>query len=385
MEINMIGFKKCAFVIASDPPTGGARGNPAGNRRWIASSSATLRTPRNDFWGGNAFLAALPLPNALSAFQFSDFFTPGVSAIFIGVFFIVSAALAYVLFLNAKYARAAFAGLKQLEAQRRELDAISKTLVRRDFELLQANERLREADELKSQFVTIAAHQLRTPLSGVKWALRLLLDGDLGELSAGPKDFIQRAFDVNERMIRLVNDLLNVSRIEEGRFGYNLAQGDLVLFLQKIFVQSEMRARELRVALAFETPRDAMPPVLFDADKLGIAISNIVDNALNYTPAGGSVRMLVSAGAGYAKILVNDTGVGIPERQMPRLFTKFFRGENVMRMQTDGSGLGLYIAKNVIDSHNGTISISSEEGKGTTVSILLPFAPETDEKQQRAF
>lgn len=322
------------------------------------------------------FLAAIPVPNALSAFQFSDFFTPGVSAIFIGIFFVVSAALAYVLFLNAKYARSAFAGLKQLEANKRELDAISKVLVRRDFELLQANERLQEADLLKSQFVTIAAHQLRTPLSGVKWALRLLLDGDFGELQAGQSDFVRKAFEVNERMIRLVNDLLNVARIEEGRFGHNPAPGDIVPLLQKIVEQNEFRARELRLNLSFEAPQKALPPVLFDSDKLGIALSNILDNAMNYTPAGGSVRVALIEGSGYAKITVNDTGVGISKSEMPRVFMKFFRGENVVRMQTDGSGLGLYIAKNVIDAHNGTISISSEEGRGTTVSVLLPFALE---------
>lgn len=322
------------------------------------------------------FLAAIPAPDALSAFQFSDFFTPGVSAIFIGVFFIVSAALAYVLFLNTKYARSAFVGLKQLEANRRELDAISKALVRRDFELLQANERLLEADRLKSQFVTIAAHQLRTPLSGVKWALRLLLDGDLGELRDAQLEFVRKAFEVNERMIHLVNDLLNVSRIEEGRFGYNLASGNLVSLLQKVVEQNEFRARELRLNLSFEVPQKPLPQVLFDSDKLGIALSNIIDNALNYTFADGSVRVAISEGPGYVKITVNDTGVGIPKNEMPRLFTKFFRGENVVRMQTDGSGLGLYITKNVIDAHNGTISVSSEEGRGTTVSVLLPFASE---------
>lgn len=325
---------------------------------------------------GSFLFAALPMPNAMSAFQFSDFFTPGVSAIFIGVFFVVSAALAYVLFLNAKYARSAFTGLKQLEANKRELDAISKALVRRDFELLQANERLQEADRLKSQFVTIAAHQLRTPLSGIKWALRLLLDGDLGALQSGQLDFVRKAFDVNERMIHLVNDLLNVSRIEEGRFGYNLAAGDLVPLLRKIVEQNELRANELQLRLIFEAPQNALPPVLFDSDKLGIALSNIIDNALNYTPAGGSVRVAISEGPGYVKITVNDTGVGIPQKEMPRVFTKFFRGENVVRMQTDGSGLGLYITKNVIDAHNGTISISSEESKGTTVTILLPFVSE---------
>lgn len=330
---------------------------------------------------GELFFAVLPLPNALSAFQFSDFFTPGVSAVFIGVFFVVSAALVYVLFLNIKYARSAFAGLKQIEASKREFDAISKKLVRRDFELLQANERLREADELKSQFVTIAAHQLRTPLSGVKWALKLLLDGDFGALSAGQFDFVRKAFEVNERMIRLVNDLLNVSRIEEGRFGYNLAQGDIVPFLRKIVGQNELRAHELRIGLVLEILREHMPSVAFDADKLGIAFSNLIDNALNYTLAGGSVRVIVGAGPGYAKITINDTGVGIPKDQMPRVFTKFFRGENVVRMQTDGSGLGLYIAKNVIDAHKGTISVSSKEGRGTTISILLPFVQEAHEKK----
>ncbi len=261
---------------------------------------------------------------------------------------------------------------QRLAALNVELDKISKTVVRRDFELTQANDRLREIDQTKSQFVSIAAHQLRTPLSGIKWVLKLMLDGDMGSISSEQHGFIEKAYDANERMIRLVGDLLDVSRIEEGKFGYQFATGDLAALVKKVLDEYSLQVEAHNLSLVFKPPKTPLPLMFFDKDRLQLVLVNLLDNAINYTPAGGNIRVSVEYSGGLANVSVIDNGVGIPESQMPRIFNKFFRGSNVVRLQTDGTGLGLYISKNIIEAHGGTITIVSEEGKGTTVSFVIP-------------
>lgn len=224
---------------------------------------------------------------------------------------------------------------------------------------------------IKSEFISIAAHQLRTPLSGVKWALRLFLDGDLGEITQKQRDFLEKAYGTNERMILLVGDLLNVSRIEEGRFGYEFSTGDLAQFLKEIAGEFLSRMQEKKLQYVFgETA--SLPPAIFDREKLRLALFNVLDNAIEYTPPGGIIKITFDYTPPYIRIAVQDTGVGIPPHQVSRLFTKFFRGDNVVRMQTEGTGLGLFIVKNIILAHGGDAWIDSELGKGTTVFMTIP-------------
>lgn len=237
---------------------------------------------------------------------------------------------------------------------------------------------------LKSEFITIAAHQLRTPLSAIKWTFRILLDGDLGEIRPRQKEVMERGYTSNENMIRLVNDLLDVSRIEEGRFGYEFAKHDLKPFLEEIIqgtkIELEKKQLQFRISIA-----DNLPQLTFDTIKLRLALSNIIENAVNYTSSGGTVTVSARRNNNVVEIVVTDTGVGIPDAERKRLFTKFFRGSNVMRMQTNGSGLGLFLAKNIVLSHGGDIRIDSTEGKGTTVTITLPVSEKAIPSRERVF
>lgn len=264
---------------------------------------------------------------------------------------------------------------QRLASLNAELDKISKAVVRRDFELMQANDRLREVDQTKSQFVSIAAHQLRTPLSGIKWVLKLMLDGDIGPLSSEQRGFVQKAYEANERMIQLVGDLLDVSRIEEGKFGYQFATGDFVAFVKKVCDEYALQAEAHKLSLVFEPPKTLPPLMSFDKDRLRLVLANLIDNAMNYTPAGGHIKVSMEYSNGLVRVSVADTGVGVPESQIPHIFNKFFRGSNVIHLQTDGTGLGLYISKNIIETHGGTISITSQEDHGTTVSFVIPLDP----------
>lgn len=231
---------------------------------------------------------------------------------------------------------------------------------------------LREFDRLKSDFISVAAHQLRTPLSGVKWVLKLLLDGDLGTINTEQKDMVKRGFDTNEKMIQLVNDLLNVSRIENGKFGYSFEKNDFGKLLKTLIENSELAARARGIEVLMED-RAQVGTFVFDAEKLLIAFQNIVDNAVKYTLPGGRVFISVEKQGDYVQVKIKDTGVGIPKSELHKLFSKFFRATNVIHLQTDGSGLGLFIVKSIILRHGGQVWVDSVEGKGTTFTVIVPI------------
>lgn len=236
--------------------------------------------------------------------------------------------------------------------------------------------------QLKSDFITIAAHQLRTPLSAVKWTFRMILDGDLGPLEPKQKEFLERGYDTNERMILLVGDLLRVSRIEEGKFGYKFQEGDFVAFVENAVKEYGPVFARKKLIVDFWKPTG--PQILFfDPDRMKVVFINIFDNAVNYTPEGGSIAIAVEEQEEFVAVSVKDSGVGIPERQIHRVFSKFFRGENVVRLKTEGSGLGLYIVRNVIHAHGGNVWVDSKEGEGTKLSFRLPRKKELIPKEEK--
>lgn len=225
----------------------------------------------------------------------------------------------------------------------------------------------------KSEFISIAAHQLRTPLSAIKWTLHLVINGDLGALNPSQSKLLSNGYETNEKMIQLVNDLLNVARIEDGRFGYDFKENDLVKATTTIVNWAKNMSLDKGVTIELKTPAEGMNLFVFDTNKVSLALQNLVDNAVKYTPAGGVVSVEVKKTGEYAEVVVHDSGIGVPQEQIGRLFTKFFRAENALHMQTSGSGLGLYIVKNIIQRHGGKISVSSKEGEGSTFSFTLPM------------
>lgn len=243
---------------------------------------------------------------------------------------------------------------------------------------------IRELDKLKSDFISVAAHQLRTPLSGVKWVLKLLLDGDLGSINEDQKGMLKRGYETNEKMIQLVNDLLNVSRIENGKFGYKFEKNDFMKLLNTLIENTVLPSRERNIEVRLENKVGVIPDFMFDPEKLLIALQNIVDNAMKYTLPGGSVTIVVERQGDYIEVKVSDTGVGIPKDDIAKLFSKFFRAANVIHLQTDGSGLGLFIVKSIIMRHGGQIWVDSIEGKGTTFTIVVPVIEELLPKDEEA-
>lgn len=225
---------------------------------------------------------------------------------------------------------------------------------------------------MKTEFVSLAAHQLRTPLSAIKWTLRMLLDEDLGVITKEQRNFIEKTYNSNERMISLINDLLNVTRIEEGRYLYKTVLTDIGSMVEFVinFYKEEIKQRELQVE--FKKPKEKLPQVMVDVERIRLAFQNIFDNAVRYSRIGGRVTASLKYGKKRIEITVKDAGVGIPKDQQERVFSKFFRGANVMRMETEGTGLGLFIAKSIIEAHGGEIWFESEENKGSTFHFTIP-------------
>ena len=243
--------------------------------------------------------------------------------------------------------------------------------------LQDVKERDEQVSRMKSEFLSIAAHQLRTPLSASKWVLRMILDGDVGSLKKPQKELLEKGYLVNERMITLVNDLLDIVRIEEGRFDYAFKKGAVSGIIEDVIKETRAVVDKKNVQLTFHKPVHELPEVALDAQKFRLAVSNIIDNAVRYTKADGRVDIELTFHDDEILVIVKDTGIGIPKRWLDRLFTKFFRADNAIKMQTDGSGLGLFIAKNIIEKHGGRIWLESEEGKGTTAYFTIPTKENT--------
>jgi signal transduction histidine kinase len=263
---------------------------------------------------------------------------------------------------------------KELEERVQELDKTAKLLVRRDFEFLQTNEMLRELDEAKSRFVSVAAHQLRTPISGIKWTVNMLLSGDYGKLKDETKSVLQEALTTLDRLITLIADLLDVARIESGQLAFKFRPIHIEDVCKKVFNESALQAKNRGIALKLFLPSKPLSLVRGDFENLTIALQNIVENALTYTHKGGKIEIRAKEDTHdpqKIQISVQDTGMGIPESQKSLLGQKFFRADNVVQKQIPGTGLGLYMIEKILEQHKGKLQVESEEGKGSTFSMIL--------------
>lgn len=224
----------------------------------------------------------------------------------------------------------------------------------------------------KTEFVTVASHQLRTPITNIEWTLEALAGN--ANLDENSKTLLANALVSAKQLKTTVEDLLNISHIEEGRFGYEFVETDLVEFIKKILSEILPQARRVGISLYFDPPTAALPPVRIDQKKLSMAFTNLVDNAIRYNVANGSVTVTVQPQAGqpYLEVAVKDTGIGVPPEDAQKLFGKFFRAANAVKSKADGSGLGLYITQNIVQSHGGSIWAESELNRGSTFHFTIP-------------
>ncbi len=240
--------------------------------------------------------------------------------------------------------------------------------------------------ESKGEFITVAAHQLRTPLSALNWTLetiqKTLKEG--APADAAIISSIQEGWQLTQRSLKIINDLLDAARIEEGKFGFHEKDLPLSAFIKTITDEAGIFAKEKEITVRFSS-NAKQDTVYADQDRLGIAISNFIDNAVKYNSRGGSVDVDMSPSSDGRSLTVRiaDTGIGIPKEDLQKLSQKFYRGENATQLEPNGSGLGVYIAKNIIEQHGGVLNITSEEGRGTTVTFSIPLKDAREGISQR--
>lgn len=264
--------------------------------------------------------------------------------------------------------------LKLLEELKIEKESIEQKVVERTKELTLANERLMQLDKVKTEFISVAAHQLRTPLSAIKWTLSLLIDENSNNLTSEQKSALLKGYESNERMINLVNEMLVVTRIESGKIQYKFSLIRLEDLIDSVIIDFTWQARLKNISLVFEKPEKEPRYVKADSEKIRAVIQNLIENALNYTTSGKAITISIKQEGNFVKVFVKDNGIGIPTSQQSSIFNKFFRADNAIKTKTDGSGLGLFIAKSIVDIHKGQIGFESEEGKGSTFYFAIPFA-----------
>jgi PAS domain S-box-containing protein len=229
---------------------------------------------------------------------------------------------------------------------------------------------IKKVERAKDEFISLASHQLRTPLSSIALSSELLLRGVAGEVDSGQKDYVQEIFKATKRMTLLVSNLLNVSRVEMGNFQTNSEPLDAVPAIREIAKGLAPLAAEKNLKIEENFEQDT-GSIKFDANSFGIMFENILSNAIRYTPRGGSISIGVSREKNGILLKVSDTGCGIPEKQKQKIFNKSFRAENAKEISSEGAGLGLYMARVAAERGRAKIWFESEEGKGTTFFVLF--------------
>jgi len=243
------------------------------------------------------------------------------------------------------------------------------------FKIISDRTALFAALRSKSEFTTVASHQLRGPMTDISWALQTL-SGETG-LSDTGKLVVTNALAAAQGLIGRIEDLLSVAKMEDGQMGYNFEEKDVIDFVGKVLAGVLPSAQKSGIKMYFDRPSGTLPHVMIDEKRLAIALTNFLENAIRYNVANGEVVVRVEqvAGKPFIEVSVRDTGIGIPPEAISNLFKKFFRAENAVTSQTEGTGIGLYIAKGIINAHGGEVWAESELNRGTIMHFTLPTDP----------
>jgi signal transduction histidine kinase len=244
-------------------------------------------------------------------------------------------------------------------------------------ELEDSNSKLRVLDRAKDDFISMASHQLRTPLTSVKGYISMVLDGDAGKVSEPQEKLLAEAFTASQRMVYLIGDFLNVSRLQTGKFVIEPKPTNLSVIISEEISQLQTTAARRKITLAYDPPQN-FPSVMLDENKIRQVIMNFIDNAIFYSKQGGKVEVALLLKGDEIRFEVRDHGIGVPEADRHKLFTKFFRAENARQARPDGTGIGLFMARKVIIAHGGSIIFETEENVGSTFGFSLPLKNNID-------
>lgn len=250
--------------------------------------------------------------------------------------------------------------------------------------LREAREKEQAVNRLKTEILSIAAHNLRTPLTAAKWSLRMILDKELGEIATPEqKKMLGNIYTSNENMISLINDLLDVGRIEEGQFNYSWSYNNIGEVVNTVMESSGSKTGRSGLKVVYHRPEKPLPKIRMDLQKMVSVVGNLLDNALKYTPEGKvEVSIFYKEDPPRVVFEIKDTGIGIPKIEQKKLFSKFFRASNVLGLDIRGTGLGLFIAKEIVKKHKGKVWFKPRKEGGSIFGFSLPvekkFAPKEE-------
>ncbi|HOY46457.1 MAG TPA: ATP-binding protein [Candidatus Dojkabacteria bacterium] len=233
----------------------------------------------------------------------------------------------------------------------------------------------RKVERMRSEFISIASHQLRTPLTAISWYLEMLMDPDtMGNMSDEQKGYINMVFESNKKMIYLVNELLDISRMESGKeLQFIKSEGDIMEVVNDVLEEQKGLISQKSLKLNLDTEGRTSLMVNMDKEKIRQVFMNLVNNAIKYCRPEGEISISVRTQDDKLAVSVADNGIGIPKEQQGRIFEKFFRSDNAVKMQAQGTGLGLYVANQIIKNHGGVLNFSSDENKGSVFTFIIPL------------
>ncbi len=258
-----------------------------------------------------------------------------------------------------------------------EIQAFNVTLQKKvddaTRQLRVTNDKLRKLDATKDEFISMASHQLRTPLTAIKGYVSMMAEGDAGKVTPQQKDMLGQTYVSTQRMVYLIADLLNVSRLRSGKFVIENKPTQLAAVIEGEVAQLTEAARGKKQTLTYKKPAN-FPMLMLDENKIRQVIMNFADNAIYYTPRGGTIDLILEDKGSSIEFRVVDNGIGVPKTERHHMFTKFYRARNAQRARPDGTGLGLFMAKKVIIAQGGSVIFDSTEGKGSTFGFTFPKA-----------
>lgn len=227
-------------------------------------------------------------------------------------------------------------------------------------------------ERMKTEFVSLAAHQLKNPLAMINWSMSMLQKGDFGKLTKKQSEIVKNTLENNKKLISLIDSLLDISRIEEEKYLYKIDMADIrgIIMLAINSYKDEIKNKKIKID--FKKP-DSFPQIMFDSEKIKMVVQNFIDNAIKYSPKGGKIIIALKKDEKNIELKVQDFGIGIPKNQQDKIFAKFSRADNAIKLNSLGSGLGLFLSKNIVEAHGGKIWFESQENAGTSFYFSLPI------------
>lgn len=244
-----------------------------------------------------------------------------------------------------------------------------------DIEKLKSeNERLLKLNAVKTEIVSVGAHQIRTSLAALKWIIKMFLDGDLGKINNEQETLLRKAFDGNERAISIVSEILLINKSEDvAEKKYVFEDLNLIDIIENTIFDFSGESRARGIEIIFLKPNNAIPHINADKEKVRVILQNLIENSIKYSNYHGKIFISIKLNdEGFVEVSVKDSGIGISEDSKKKIFEKFYRTEKAQKKEAMGSGIGLYTVKKITEAHSGKIWFESEEGHGTTFFFTLP-------------